>query len=784
MPMARTPGATTAEFHIARDARDYYRFDESLYSITGNVILANFHAARVFAQRMNQKRDLVNFPEQAVKASQINAMGLIHELTHYMFRIYREQHNPQLLENALSWLHARVGAAAVDAALKKFVDEFPALAVYRRESDIDSYLAGETNGTPNRQIVLEEMLMLWLENLNPAFSPFQELFDDSRLEKETTYPSVISSLYSFFGTSTDGASADASGGLAGLFGSQNLIDMLRAPALASPHSLEGQLEFIRERWGLSLGKYFYRLLGGLDLIKEENKPVFFGPGPVEVPVYQFAGLEVEPEQFTPDRDWMPRLVLIAKNAYVWLEQLSQAYRRPIATLDQVPDEELDKLARWGITGLWLIGLWERSAASQRVKQMMGNPDAVASAYSLFDYQIAGKLGGEAACQDLKARAWQRGIRLASDMVPNHVGIDGRWVIEHPDWFIAVDDPPYPSYSFNGPDLSWNEHVGIYLEDHYYDRSDAAVVFKRVERSNGSAKYIYHGNDGTSMPWNDTAQLNYLSAEVREAVIQTILHVARQFPVIRFDAAMTLAKKHIERLWFPEPGSGGAIPSRSEHAITKAQFDALMPNEFWREVVDRAAVEAPDTLLLAEAFWLMEGYFVRTLGMHRVYNSAFMHMMRDEDNAKYRTLMKNTLEFDPEILRRYVNFQNNPDERTAVDQFGKGDKYFGICTLMLTMPGLPMFGHGQIEGFAEKYGMEYQRAYWDEQPDGYLIERHEREIFPLVHKRYLFAGVEHFLLYDFFTPDGAVAEDVFAYSNRFGDERGLVVYHNTYATVRG
>jgi hypothetical protein len=47
------------------------------------------------------------------------------------------------------------------------------------------------------------------------------------------------------------------------------------------------------------------------------------------------------------------------------------------------------------------------------------------------------------------------------------------------------------------------------------------------------------------------------------------------------------------------------------------------------VVDRVAQEVPDTLLLAEAFWLMEGYFVRTLGMHRVYNSAFMNMLRDE-----------------------------------------------------------------------------------------------------------------------------------------------------------
>ena len=134
------------------------------------------------------------------------------------------------------------------------------------------------------------------------------------------------------------------------------------------------------------------------------------------------------------------------------------------------------------------------------------------------------------------------------------------------------------------------------------------------------------------------------------------------------------------------------------------------------MVDRVAQEVPDTLLLAEAFWMMEGYFVRSLGMHRVYNSAFMNMLRDEKNAEYRLLIKNTLEFDPQILRRYVNFMNNPDERTAVDQFGKGDKYFGICTLMATMPGLPMFGHGQIEGYAEKYGMEYRKAYWDETPD--------------------------------------------------------------------
>jgi hypothetical protein len=104
-----------------------------------------------------------------------------------------------------------------------------------------------------------------------------------------------------------------------------------------------------------------------------------------------------------------------------------------------------------------------------------------------------------------------------------------------------------------------------------------------------------------MPWNDTAQLNYLNPEVREGVIQTILHVARKFPVIRFDAAMTLAKRHYQRLWFPEPGTGGAIPSRAEHGMSRKQFNDAFPEEFWRQVVDRVAKEAPDTLLLAEAF---------------------------------------------------------------------------------------------------------------------------------------------------------------------------------------
>jgi glycosidase len=536
----------------------------------------------------------------------------------------------------------------------------------------------------------------------------------------------------------------------------------------------------------------------MDFLREEAiRQHGHGDFKPDVPLQTFGSGEYqEYERYSPDKDWMPRLVLIAKNSYVWLEQLSRKHQRWIKTLDQIPDEELDILRERGFTGLWLIGLWERSRASQRIKQRMGDTDAVASAYSLYSYDIAEDLGGWSALENLRWRAWQRGIRLSADMVPNHMGIDSHWVIDHPDWFLSLPYSPYPAYSFQSENLSDDPRVGIYLEDHYYDKTDAAVVFQRRDHHTGDVRYIYHGNDGTSFPWNDTAQLDYLKAEVREAVIQTILHVARNFPVIRFDAAMTLAKKHIQRLWFPEPGAGGAIPSRAEHGLTRAEFDEAMPEEFWREVVDRVAAEVPDTLLLAEAFWLLEGYFVRTLGMHRVYNSAFMHMLRDEDNAKYRMAIKNTLEFDPQILRRYVNFMNNPDEKTAIEQFGNGDKYFGVATVLSTLPGLPMFGHGQVEGLREKYGMEFRKPKWDETPDEGLIAGHAWKIFPVLHRRYLFADVEQFFLYDLYRPDGSVDENVFAYSNLYGDpstrpdgqsgqvERGLVIYHNRFAETSG
>ena len=676
---------------------------------------------RTIVYEMNLKRNVTKHPDKTAKASELFGMILLGDIYQNVFEYYYKK-NP-------------------DCAIGEDQENF------------------------------DEMLKLYFFNQNPVLENYRELFEIDELNNSKCDEEIFNDEEKHFKNCK-------------YFGNnkESLFDFVQKPIHLAPYSLKKQLEYINENWNEYLGDLKALLLKALDLLKEEEKWGLVGPG--ESRLYSFDSESGEPERFSLDREWMPSLVLLAKNIFVWLNQLSEKYKQEITKLDQIPDEELHLLAQSGFTGLWLIGIWERSRASQRIKHLMGNTDALASAYSLKRYQIAHTLGGEESLRLLSGKAWKYGIRIGCDMVPNHMAIDSDWIYEHPDWFIQSSYSPFPSYTFTGENISDHPNVEIYLEDHYYDHSDAAVVFKYVDHRDGKTRYIYHGNDGTSFPWNDTAQLNYLLPEVREAVIRQILQIAQQFPIIRFDAAMTLSKKHFQRLWFPEPGTGGDIPSRAEYSMSKQEFNKFMPVEFWREVVDRVAEEAPDTLLLAEAFWMMEGFFVRTLGMHRVYNSAFMNMLKSEENSKYRQSIKNVLEFDPQILKRFVNFMSNPDEETAIAQFGSDDKYFGVCIVMSTMPGLPMFAHGQIQGFHERYGMEFHKAKWAEQENFNFIERHKNEIFPLLRKRHLFSDVEHFHLFDFTCENGNTNENVLAYSNEFEHKKSLIIFHNKFEHTKG
>ena len=765
---------------LARAARRRHGL-EPIVGQAGTLDAADASAARRIAARLTAARGASGEP--AVSAGEVAALAALDATLHRLIEVERAAGRADL-GAAVTAVDSALGSAALTELDDAWRGQFRDGGGSRRRKK------GHEPGPE----LLAEMLVLNALNEDPAANDVRELVDDRSLRDLTPYEAVVRTTEDELGgtAAPDRTGRRPTGKAAAA--PPPLPARLREPMRQAPGSLAAQLRWVREHWPELIDSdptLARRIDLALDVLAEEARAMelrdagahFGGPIAVETPDYR--GLDSEAVNFSHDTEWMPRVVLMAKSTYVWLEQLAATHQRSVTNLADVPDAELDRLAGLGITGLWLIGLWQRSSASAEIKRRRGDSDAVASAYAIDEYRIADDLGGEPAFEDLRARAWARGIRLAADMVPNHMGIDSRWVIEHPERFVSVPASPFPAYSFGGPDLSPDPGVAINLEEHYWDNSDAAVVFKRHDRGTGEDRYLYHGNDGTSYPWNDTAQLDYLRADVREAVIRTILDVARRAPILRFDAAMVLARRHIRRLWYPEPGAGGAIPSRAEHAMSNAEFNRRMPAEFWREVVDRVAAEAPGTLLLAEAFWLLEGYFVRTLGMHRVYNSAFMHMLRDEDNAGYRKLMRDTLEFDPGVLGRFVNFLTNPDERPAAEQLGTGDKAFSAATLLATLPGLPMLGHGQVEGFRERYGMEFRRARWDEPVDQPHADHFAWAIVPLLRRRGAFSGTDRFHLYDALDDGGNVVEDVYAYSNGTGADRSLVLVHHRHAeaTVR-
>ena len=701
-----------------------------------------------------------------VAAGKLHATAVLHLLYQTVLTRYLSDSEPDFFTRLTALLSKN---HAGNDVLAFYMKEFPSPLLLEQQLPLDYFYDESLRGYFIHQVMLDNPALL--KAAKPFIAP-----------EGLSFPKGSQALTALLGGYTQGAALMTNS-------DEDIFTFLTRPAKLYPDSLLDQISYIMDTWGDMLpAELKALLLRAIDYVQEEEKPHFGGPGdggggsgPTYVP--DSSSYNTEYEAFSADRNWMPNVIMIAKSTLVWLDQLSKEYGYPINTLDQIPNQELDNLHERGFTALWLIGLWERSSASKKIKNLCGNPEAEASAYSLKNYEIASSIGGWAALDNLRQRCADRSLRLASDMVPNHTGIDGDWIFNHSEYFIQQSYPPFPSYTYNGENLSENPDIEIKLEDHYYDQSDAAVTFKRRDLRTGETSYIFHGNDGTSMPWNDTAQLDFLNPATREAVFQQIKHVAKNFPIIRFDAAMTLAKKHIQRLWYPKPGHGGDIAGRAQSGLDDATFHALIPQEFWREVVDRLSVELPDTLLLAEAFWMMEGYFVRTLGMHRVYNSAFMNMLKNQENQKYRETIKGTISFEPEILKRFVNFMNNPDEETAVAQFGEGDKYFGVCTLLATMPGLPMFGHGQIEGYKEKYGMEYSKAYWDEKPNQWMLDEHYRRVFPLLKKRYLFSGVDNFQLFDL-TENNHTHESAFCYINGTEHEKALVLFNNQYDSVQG
>src|ERR1700716_2057745 len=243
---------TMMEFHISSGARDRYQFAGDLFSFTGNVVFANVSASREFAHRMNQVRDVRKHPERAVHAGALYAMGLIDEASHVLLERYRQELDPAVMTDALTWFSGHIGSNELDRMLLSFVEQFPGSGVYRALRTPKGWLAGSTEGTPHRAVALEEMMLLWMANRNEAFRPFEELFEDRGLAQQTVYGSVVEKLPAYFATRPFVPMEDSE--------PQSLFDVLRAPAVAAPGSLREQLDLIRIKWRRLIGERLDRLL--------------------------------------------------------------------------------------------------------------------------------------------------------------------------------------------------------------------------------------------------------------------------------------------------------------------------------------------------------------------------------------------------------------------------------------------------------------------------------------------------------------------------------------------
>ena len=124
--------------------------------------------------------------------------------------------------------------------------------------------------------------------------------------------------------------------------------------------------------------------------------------------------------------------LLQVNTRVFLTELS-GYLGRAATLDDIPDGDLDRFAALGFDWVWMLSVWQTGAASQRVSRShadwrrefehtlpdLREDDIAGSGFAITGYTTHERLGGDAALARLRDRLRARGLRLMLDFVPNH-----------------------------------------------------------------------------------------------------------------------------------------------------------------------------------------------------------------------------------------------------------------------------------------------------------------------------------------------------------------------------
>jgi len=352
------------------------------------------------------------------------------------------------------------------------------------------------------------------------------------------------------------------------------------------------------------------------------------------------------------------------NIRVWLTALAGELGRP-ATLDDVPDAELDRLARAGFDWVWLLSVWQTGPAGQRISRSipelrrefeatlpdLREDDIAGSGFAITGYSVHPRLGGDAALARLRERMRKRHLKLMLDFVPNHTALDHPWVQLDPEYYIAGTQA----------DL---------------DREPQNYV--RIARTGGDV-ILAHGRDPFFPGWTDTLQLDYSNPTTQGAMLAALQKVSGQCDGVRCDMAMLILPDVFERTW------------------------GRRPQPFWPRVIRCVREHFPDFCFMAEVYWDLE-WTLQQQGFSYTYDKRLYDRLRDGAARPVREHLHAGLDFQD----RSARFLENHDEPRAAAAFPPRTHEAAAVVTFLS-PGLRFFHHGQLEGRLKRISPHLVRA---------------------------------------------------------------------------
>ena len=340
------------------------------------------------------------------------------------------------------------------------------------------------------------------------------------------------------------------------------------------------------------------------------------------------------------------------NTRVWLTERSRTLGRA-ATLDDIPDGELDRVAGMGFDWVWLLSVWQTGPTGQRASRQnpewrrefeetlpdLREDDIAGSGFAITGYTVHPGLGGDPALARLRERLRTRGLRLMLDFVPNHTALDHPWVQDHPEYFVP------------GTEL---------------DLARAPQNYTWVKRTSGD-RLLAHGRDPYFSGWPDTLQLDYSNASTQDAMLRELLKIGGQCDGVRCDMAMLVLPDVFERTW------GRRAPS------------------FWPKATHRVREQVPGFRFMAEVYWDLEWTMLQQ-GFDYAYDKRLYDRLREGHARPVREHLYAGLDYQSKLAR----FLENHDEPRAASAFSPA-VHEAAAVITFLSPGLRFLHQGQLEG---------------------------------------------------------------------------------------